>query len=238
MCMSYSGRCLLSSVMTGKSANSGECTHPCRWKYYLVEEKRSGEYIPVQEDERGTYIFNSKDLCMLEYIPQLISSGIHSFKIEGRMKSIHYVATVVKAYRQALDAYFANPGEYVFQQKWLDEAEKVSDREYTTGFYFQRPGSSAHNYSEIKVPRKYDFVGLVLDYAPKKQLARVQQRNKFCVGDTIEIFGPELEPVQLKITEMFDELGEPIESAPHPLQEVLLKIDIPVEQYAMLRTKK
>lgn len=238
MCMSYSGRCMLSSFLTGKSANRGECTHPCRWKYYVMEEKRPGEYMPVLEDERGSYIFNSKDLCMIEYIPDLISSGILSFKIEGRMKSIHYVATVTKAYRQAIDAYYANPEKYVFQQKWLDELKKVNEREYTTGFYFHPPSTTDHNFEQTKIPRNYDFVGIVLDYDPAKKTALVQQRNKFSIGDTIEVFGPQTEPTQFTVFQMYDELGEPIESAPHPLQKVYLKVDIPLEAYAMLRTKK
>lgn len=238
MCMSYSGRCMLSSFLTGKSANRGECTHPCRWKYYLMEEKRPDEYMPVLEDEKGTYIFNSKDLCMLEHIPELINSGICSFKIEGRMKSIHYVATVVKAYRQAIDTYYANPNEYTFQQKWLDEVKKVSDREYTTGFYFHRPGSADHNYEQTKLERAYEFVGLVLDYDSRKKIAFIEQRNKFSVNDVIEVFGPQTEPMSFKVTEMYDETGESIESAPHPLQKVLLKVDLPLEPYAFLRTNK
>lgn len=238
MCMSYSGRCMLSSFLTGKSANRGQCTHPCRWKYYLMEEMRPGEYMPVFEDDRGSYIFNSKDLCMIEYIPELIKSGIDSFKIEGRMKSIHYVATVVKAYRQAIDAYYANPAEYVFQQNWLEELGKVSDREYTTGFYFHRPNSVDYNYEQTKLKRSYDFVGLVLGYNEKENIALVQQRNKFSVGDELEVFGPHTEPTTFTVTEMYDDLGTAIESAPHPLQRVLLKVETPLEPYAMLRTRK
>jgi putative protease len=231
MCMSYSGRCMLSSFMTGKSANRGECTHPCRWKYYLLEEKRPGEYMPVLEDERGTYIFNSKDLCMIEHIPDLINSGILSFKIEGRMKSIHYVATVIKAYRQAIDAYYSNPDNYVFQEKWLEEVKKVSDREYTTGFYFQRPGAEDHNYERTKIARDYEFVGLVLKYDPENNLAMVQQRNKFSVEDVIEVFGPQTEATKFKLYKMYDESGKPIESAPHPLQKIFLEVETAFEPF-------
>lgn len=238
MCMSYSGRCMLSSFLTGKSANRGECTHPCRWKYLLMEEKRPGEYMPIMEDERGTYIFNSRDLCMLEYIPELIKAGVCSFKIEGRMKSIHYVATIVKAYRQALDSYYQNPSEYNFQQKWLQEVNKVSDREYTTGFYFQRPMSQDYNYEEGKIDRAYEFVGIVLGYDPVKRIALVQQRNKFSVGDIVEAFGPNTEPVQFVLTEIYNELNEVIDSAPHPLMLVSIKVDIPLEINAMLRVKR
>jgi len=237
MCMSYSGRCMLSSFLTGRSANRGECTHPCRWKYYLIEEKRPGEYMPVLEDERGTYIFNSKDLCMLEHIPELVNSGLTSFKIEGRMKSIHYVATVVKAYRQAIDAYYANPDQYAFRQQWLEEVKKVSDREYTTGFYFHRPTAEDHNYEQSKLERTYDFVGLVLNYDPSSQMALVEQRNKFSINDVIEVFGPHTDPVSFKVTDMYDETGEPIESAPHPLQKVTIRTELPLEPYAMLRRK-
>jgi putative protease len=238
MCMSYSGRCMLSSFLTGKSANHGECTHPCRWKYYLMEEKRPGEYMPVLEDDRGAYIFNSKDLCMIEHIPELINSGIDSFKIEGRMKSIHYVATVVKAYRQAIDSYYTNPAKYLFQQNWLEELEKVSDREYTTGFYFHKPNSTDHNYEKTKLERPYDFVGLVLSYDENKNVALVQQRNKFSVGDVLEVFGPHTETTSFIVTEMYDDKDTAIESAPHPLQRVFLKVEIPLEPYAMLRVKK
>lgn len=238
MCMAYSGRCMLSSFLTGRSANRGECTHPCRWKYHLVEEKRPGEYIPVLEDERGTYIFNSKDLCMLENIPELICAGLSSFKIEGRMKSIHYVATVVKTYREAIDAYYRDPEGYVFQKEWLEEVSKVSDREYTTGFYFSKPGSDAHNYVTTKLPRKYDFVGLVLDYDSEKKMALVEQRNRFAVGDVLEVFGPHTAPQAVEVKTMYDTTGQAVDSAPHPQQQLYLKVDFPLEPFAMLRTKK
>lgn len=237
MCISYSGRCMLSSFLAGRSANRGLCTHPCRWKYFLVEEKRPGEYMPVEEDERGTYIFNSKDLCMLEYIPELIKAGITSFKIEGRMKSIHYVATVIKAYRQALDAYYADPEGYRFDNKWLEEVNKVSEREYTTGFYFQKPDSQAYNYGTTKLPRAYNFVGLVLDYNAEKNLAMVEQRNRFAVGEVLEVFGPHTDCRTFKVTEMFDAEGQPILNAPHPQQKVFLKVEFPLEPYSLLRRK-
>lgn len=237
MCISYSGRCMLSSFFTGRSANRGSCTHPCRWKYFLVEEKRPGEYLPIEEDARGTYIFNSKDLCMLAHIPDLIQAGISSFKIEGRMKSIHYVATVTKAYRQAIDAYYHDPETYEFQHKWLEEVKKVSEREYTTGFYFENPDSQAYNYSATKLPRPYNFVGLVLDYDEEKKLALVEQRNRFVVGDFIEVLSPQGDNKHFTVTEMFDAEGQPISAAPHPQQKVFLRTDFPLEPYSLLRTQ-
>lgn len=235
MCMSYSGRCMLSSFLTGRSGNKGSCTHPCRWKYHVVEEQRPGEYLPLEEDERGTYIFNSKDLCMLPYIPQLIDAGIKSFKIEGRMKSMHYVATIVKAYREAIDGYLAQGEKYIFNEKLLNEVKKVSEREYTTGFFFTKPDSQAYNYETNTLARYYDFAGLIVDYDKEKQLALVEQRNKFTIDDELEVFGPSLPRKALKIDEMFNEDGEKIDSAPHPQQKVYIKTDFPLEINSILR---
>ena len=185
MCMSYSGRCLLSNFMVGRDANRGSCTHPCRWKYSLVEEKRPGEYYPIEEDERGSYIMNSRDLCMLDKLPDLIDAGIYSLKIEGRMKSPFYVATVVSAYRAALDSYLDNPDNYEFQEKWFTELCKASHREFYHGFYYSKPDSSGQNYSSSDYTREYSFIGVVRGFEHDTGLTIVEQRNKFSVGEDI-----------------------------------------------------
>ncbi|MFW6306620.1 MAG: peptidase U32 family protein, partial [Bacillota bacterium] len=164
MCISYSGRCLLSNYMVGRDANKGKCAHSCRWKYHLIEEKRPGEYYPIHEDENGTYIMNSKDLCLIEYIPDIIKSGVSSLKIEGRMKSLHYVATVTSVYRKALDTYYAAPDDYHFNPQWLSELKKVSHRDYTTGFFLSKPGPKEHNYGSSVYHRDYDFMGVIRDF--------------------------------------------------------------------------
>ncbi|NLO90274.1 MAG: U32 family peptidase [Clostridia bacterium] len=235
VCVSYSGRCLLSSFLTGRSANRGDCSHPCRWKYYLMEEKRPGEYMPVFEDDRGTYIFNANDLCMIEHIPELVEAGVDSFKIEGRMKSLHYVATVVKAYRQAVDSYFEDPEGWQCREEWKEELNKVSHRKYSTGFFFGKPDSNGYNYSESAYYRSCEFVGKVLKYDPDKGMALVQQKNKFSVGEMVEIIGPVGDPIKIKITEMKNEEGEPITEAPHPEQLVYIPVDIPVEENYIIR---
>ncbi len=224
MCISYSGRCLLSNYMTGRDANRGECAQPCRWKYYLTEEKRPGIYMPVVEDDRGTFIYNSKDLCMIKYIPQLIQSGITSFKIEGRIKSAYYVSTVVKAYREAIDAYFNNPNEYVFNDIWQEELEKVSHREYTTGFYLDKPTSQAQNYKTSTYIRNYDVVGIVKKYDKETKLATIEQRNKVSIGDIIEIVQPGKDFITHTIKTMLDEENKSIINAPHP--QMIYKIYI------------
>ncbi|MEL7655865.1 MAG: U32 family peptidase [Bacillota bacterium] len=238
MCISYSGRCLLSNFMIERDANRGECAHPCRWKYRLVEEQRPGEYFPVEEDERGTYILNSRDLCMIEHIPDIIQAGLSSAKIEGRMKSIFYVATIVGAYRRALDAYYANPESYVFNQSWLDELKKVSHREFTTGFYYNKPTNKDQNYQTSAYTRDYSFVGLVKSYDEKTGIAVVEQRNKMSVGDEIEVFGPYTDYFTQKIEVLLNEEGQPIESAPHPQQIVKIKMLQPVLEKFMLRKQK
>ncbi|KGG81460.1 peptidase U32 [Caloranaerobacter azorensis H53214] len=235
MCISYSGRCLLSNYMIFRDANRGECAHPCRWKYYIMEEKRPGEYFPVFEDERGTYIFNSKDLCMLKHIPELINAGISSFKIEGRMKSAYYVATVVRSYRMVIDKYLADPENYVYNDKWLDEIKKASHRDFTTGFYFGKPTSEDQVYGSSSYIRTYDFTGLILEYDKDSKIATVQQRNRMFVGDEIEIFGPNKEHFTQIIEEMWDENGERIEVAPHPQQIIKMKINQPVEPWDIIR---
>ena len=239
MCISYSGRCLLSNFMIERDANRGACAHPCRWKYSLVEEQRPGEYFPVEEDGRGTYILNSRDLCMIEHIPQLIEAGIGSAKIEGRMKSIFYVATIVSAYRRAIDAYYADPENYEFDPQWMAELKKVSHREFTTGFYFDKPTNKDQNYQTSAYTRDYSFVGLVKSYDEATGYAIVEQRNKMSIGEEIEVFGPYTDFYKQTLTEMYDyETGEPVESAPHPQQVLKIKMDKPVKPDFMLRKKK
>lgn len=239
MCISYSGRCLLSNFMIERDANRGMCAHPCRWKYSLVEEKRPGEYYPVEEDGRGTYILNSRDLCMIEHIPEIVESGIMSAKIEGRMKSIFYVATIVHAYRKAIDAYFADPENYQFDPAWMSELKKVSHREFTTGFYFNQPTNKDQNYQTSAYTREYSFVGLVKAYDKETGFALVEQRNKMVIGDEIEIFGPDMDFFAQEVSEMYDaETGEKLESAPHPQQLLRMKMDKPVKENYMLRMKK
>ncbi len=238
MCISYSGRCLLSNFMIERDANQGMCAHPCRWKYALVEEQRPGQYYPIEEDDRGTYILNSRDLCMIEHIPQLIESGLSSLKIEGRMKSIFYVATIIAAYRKAIDAYCKDPEKYRFKQEWMDEMKKVSHREFTTGFYFNNPTNKDQNYRTSAYTRDYIFTGLVKDYDPETGFATVEQRNKMVLGDKIEVFGPGQDYFVQKLCEMHDEEGNPIDSAPHPQQILRIKMAEPVGENFMLRKKK
>ena len=239
MCISYSGRCLLSNFMIERDANRGACAHPCRWKYALVEEKRPGEYYPVEEDGRGTYILNSRDLCMIEHLPEIIESGIMSAKIEGRMKSSFYVATIIHAYRQAIDAYFQDPENHVFNPEWLTELKKASHREFTTGFYFDQPTNLDQNYQTSAYTREYAFVGIVRSYDESTGMAVIEQRNKMVLGDEIEIFGPDIPFFKQKITEMYDyESGDAIDAAPHPQQIITMKMDKPVKEHYMLRKKK
>lgn len=237
MCISYSGRCLLSNYMTGRDSNKGACSHPCRWKYSLVEEKRPGEYYPVYEDEKGTYIFNSKDLCMIEYIPQLIESGIFSFKIEGRMKSSFYVATVVSAYRKAIDAYMADPENYRFDPEWLSELSKASHREYTTGFYFNKTTGADQIYNTSSYIREYDFVGMVLEYDKETGIAKIEQRNRMIVGDEIEVVVPKKDYFVQTIEAMKNEEGESIRTAPHAQMIVYMPMRQEVEPFTILRRK-
>ncbi len=239
MCISYSGRCLLSNFMIERDANRGMCAHPCRWKYSLVEEKRPGEYYPVEEDGRGTYILNSRDLCMIEHIPEIVESGIMSAKIEGRMKSIFYVATIISAYRKAIDGYFADPEHYTFREEWMRELKKVSHREFTTGFYFNQPTNRDQNYQTSAYTREYSFVGLVKAYDEETGFALVEQRNKMTVGEEIEIFGPDMDFFAQRVEEMYDaETGEALESAPHPQQLLRMKMKNPVKEHYMLRKKR
>ena len=235
MCISYSGRCLMSNYLTGRDANRGSCAQPCRWNYALVEEKRPGQYFPVLEDERGTYIFNSKDMCLLPYLPDVIASGVDSLKIEGRMKSVHYAASVVKAYREAIDSYFADPEQFEVKKEWVEELDKVSHRAYTTGFYYGRPTEKDQIYGTSSYTQTSDFVGLVLDYDEKTGFATVEQRNNMKVGQEIEIFQPHLAGYRQILQEMYNDEGEAIQVAPHPQQIVKIRMEKPVEPYGILR---
>jgi len=235
MCISYSGRCLLSNYMVGRDANRGDCAQSCRWRYYLMEETRPGEYFPVYEDKKGTYIFNSKDLCMIEHLPSLIEAGIFAFKIEGRMKSSYYVATVVKAYRHLIDSYLLKPDEYFCDEKWLDEIKKVSHRYFTTGFYFAKPSGKEQRYDSSAYIKTYDFAGLILEYDADNQIATIEQKNRIFVGDEIEIFGPDDDFFTQKIEKMWDEEGEEIEAAPHAKQIIRMKMAKPVKPWYIIR---
>ncbi len=236
MCMAYSGRCLLSNYMTHRDANHGECAQPCRWKYHVVEETRPGEYMPVEEDERGTYIYNSRDLCMIEYIPQLVEAGVYSFKIEGRMKTPLYVATVVKAYRDAIDTYFRDPAEFEAKKSYfLEEVSKASHRQFTTGFYEHKPTSEDQTYGHNSYVRNYEFSGVIRDYDAETGMVTVEQRRKFSVGNEVEILIPHGDFIKTTIEEMWNEDGEAIESAPHPMQIVKFKVPVAVPVPSILR---
>jgi putative protease len=242
MCVSYSGRCLLSNVMTGRDANQGDCSQPCRYSYSLVEEKRPGEYLPIAEDLRGSYIMNAKDLCMLPYIQQLAEAGVTSFKIEGRVKSIFYIATVVRVYRQAIDEYLAAASENrvaIFNPEWAEEIAKASNRQYSTGFFFGKPNEDDQNYENSGYQRNYSFIGVVTDYDPDTGLAAVEQRNKFSVGEQIEIFGPGSAGYRaFTIEKLYDKDMTPVTSAPHAQQKVYLPVSGQVCEYSMLRRKE
>jgi len=235
MCMAYSGRCLLSNYLTGRDANRGDCAQSCRWKYTLMEEKRPGEYFPVEEDERGTYILSSSDLCLIEYIPELVEAGINSFKIEGRMKSANYVASVVKTYRAALDAYQSDTHNYRFNPVWLEELNKVSNRSYTTGFLFGRPGAAGQHYGKGIYRRSRVFVGLIRDYDHATGLALVEQRNHFAVGDQLEVLVPRGVDFNQNVSRIIDEEGRLVDAAPHPKQLVKVPFAKPVPPYTIIR---
>lgn len=236
MCMAYSGRCLMSNYLTHRDANHGECAQPCRWKYSVVEEKRPGEYMPIEEDERGTYIYNSRDLCMIEYIPELIEAGIYSFKIEGRMKTPLYVATCVKAYREAIDTYLRDPKEFEAKKGYfLQEVGKASHREFTTGFYEHKPTEKDQTYSHNSYVRNYDFSGIVRGYDAETQMVTIEQRRKFSVGDDVEILIPQGDFIPVKIEALYDEEGNSIDSAPHPKQIVRFKCEKAVPVPSILR---
>ena len=235
MCISYSGRCLLSNYMTHRDANKGACAHPCRWKYYLMEEKRPGEYMPVFENERGTFIYNSKDLCMVEHIPELIEAGIDSFKIEGRVKNELYVATVVKSYRRAIDAYFENPDSYKFDETIADELSKVSHREYTPGFYYGKPDGNQQLYTRNTYIQDYTIVGVVVSYNASTGEAVIEQRNRFFKGDEIEVITPDGDDYAFTVDKMYNDRDEEIDVAPHAQMIVKMNMEHPVGEYTILR---
>lgn len=237
MCISYSGRCLLSNYMTHRDANMGACAHPCRWKYALVEEKRPGEYMPVFENERGTFIYNSKDLCMIERIPEIIESGITSLKIEGRVKNELYVATVVKAYRREIDAYYKDKKNYKFNPENLEELKKISYRGYTTGFFDEKPKGTEQVYTSSTYIQNYQTTAVVKAFDKQTKTVTLEQRNRFFAGDEIEFLMPNGENRSFKITEMTDADGNSIDVAPHPQMIVKFKVDFDVEDYSIVRTK-
>ena len=238
MCISYSGRCLLSNYFTGRDANQGACTHPCRWKYSIVEETRPNDYMPVYENERGTYIFNSKDLCMIEHIPELMESGIDSFKIEGRMKTALYVATVARTYRKAIDDYKELPELYKKNLPWyLDQISNCTYRQFTTGFFFGKPSDEAQIYDNSTYLKEYTYLGIVGEQN-EEGLYRIEQRNKFSVGEEIEIMKPDGENLTVTVKRIVDEDGADMESAPHPKQVLYIDLGHPLEKYDILRRKE
>lgn len=269
MCISYSGRCLLSNYFTGRDANQGSCTHPCRWKYAVVEETRPGEYLPVYENERGTYIFNSKDLCMVDHIPELVEAGIDSFKIEGRMKTALYVATVARTYRKAIDAYFESPEKYASGLEWYrEEISKCTHRHFSTGFYFGKPTEESQIYDNSTYVNEYTYLGMIEEIAKEPwlgqkdegqgavmvekgreaeaemaesgrgTLARFEQRNKFTVGESIEIMKPDGRNVAVTVEALYTEDGEAVESCPHARQVLWVRLSENAERGDILRRRE
>lgn len=238
MCISYSGRCLLSNYFTGRDANQGECTHPCRWKYSVMEETRPGEYFPVYENERGTYIFNSKDLCMIEHIPDLMEAGIDSFKIEGRMKTALYVATVARTYRKAIDDYLESPQKYEQNMPWyMEQIKSCTYRQFTTGFFYGKPSEETQIYDSNTYERGYTYLGTV-GKKDEQDMYRIEQRNKFSVGEEIEIMKPDGQNVKVTVRAMKDEEGNGMESCPHPKQVFYVDVGEPLEEYDILRRQE
>ena len=235
MCISYSGRCLLSNYMTGRDSNRGACAQSCRWNYSLVEEKRPNEYFPIEEDEHGTYIMNSKDLCMIEHIPELMESGAQSLKIEGRNKSEYYLALVVKAYRQAIDLYFEDPENYKLPKAILDEMYKVSHREYHTGFFFADPKHEGLIYKTNNHVRDYDVVAIVHEYDEETQIATCKQRNKFSLGEKVETLSPNSQGGEFIVEEIYDLEGNKLESCPHPGMMCKVKVPYKMEVNSFIR---
>lgn len=237
MCISYSGRCLLSSYFTGRDANHGACTHPCRWKYAVVEEKRPGEYLPVYENERGTYIFNSKDLCMIEHIPEMIRAGINSFKIEGRMKTALYVATVARTYRKAIDDYLESEEKYLANMDWYkSEISKCTYRQFTTGFYFGKPDENTQIYDNNTYINEFIYLGWVEEVTEQGKVL-FEQKNKFCVGDEIEIMKPDGTNVSAKVLALETEEGFSVDSCPHSRQRLYATLSVVPEKYDLLRVE-
>ena len=238
MCVSYSGRCLMSAYMTGREANRGECAQPCRWRYALVEEKRPGQYFPVEEDEHGTYILNSRDLCLLEHLPELTAAGVESFKIEGRMKSVHYLATVVRVYREALDRLAVDPSAYTVSDLWRDELDKIASRGYTTGFFNGPPVADMQEYETVRVLPEWEYSGLVRQWDAGRGMAFVEQRNHMQLGDEIEIIRPNGTIFRQTLAAMTDADGTPIDRAPHPQQLLWLRLTDAVGDYSMIRRRR
>lgn len=237
MCISYSGRCLLSNYFTGRDANRGACTHPCRWKYAVVEETRPGEYMPVYENERGTYIFNSKDLCMIEHIPEILESGIDSLKIEGRMKTALYVATVARTYRKAIDDYQKDPALYEKNMPWyLEQISNCTYRQFTTGFFFGKPSDESQIYDSNTYVKEYTYLGIIGE--ERDGTYRIEQRNKFSVGEKIEVMKPNGDNIEVTVKRILTEDGEEQESAPHPKQVLYVDLGISVDQYDILRRQE
>ena len=237
MCISYSGRCLLSNYFTGRDANQGECTHPCRWKYHIMEEERPGEYLPVYENERGTYIFNSKDLCMIEHIPELIDAGIDSFKIEGRMKTALYVATVARTYRKAIDDYLKDPKLYEKNMPWyLDQISNCTYRQFTTGFFFGKPTHEAQIYDNNTYIKEYTYLGIIGEC--KDGLYSIEQKNKFLVGETIEVMKPNGDNIEVEVKRIVNEKGVDVDSAPHPKEMLWIDLGIELDRYDIIRRKE
>ena len=237
MCISYSGRCLLSSYFTGRDANQGACTHPCRWKYAIMEETRPGEYLPVYENERGTYIFNSKDLCMIDHIPELVSAGIDSFKIEGRMKTALYVAVVTRTYRQAIDDYMRDPKLYESRMDYYkEEIAKCTYRQFTTGFFFGKPDHDTQIYDSNTYMKAYTYLGLIGESRGDGYYS-LEQRNKFSVGDIIEVMKPDGRDMEVRVKGMTDEDGQPMESCPHPKQKIFVDLGVELSSFDLLRKK-
>ena len=238
MCISYSGRCLLSHYFTGRDANLGACTHPCRWKYYIMEEKRPGEFLPVEENERGTYIFNSKDLCMIEHIPELVNAGIDSFKIEGRMKTALYVAVVSRTYRQAIDDYFEDPQKYIDNIPYYKkEIAKCTYRQFTTGFFFGPTTHDSQMYDNNTYVKGYEYLGTIHESLEDGR-GVFEQKNKFSVGDEVEIMKPTGENIVTKVLSMQDEKGENVDSCPHPGQRITLQTECILQEYDIIRKEK
>ena len=235
MCISYSGRCLLSNYLVGRDANQGACTHPCRWKYSIVEETRPGEYMPVFENERGTYIYNSRDLCMVEHLEDLLNSGIDSLKIEGRMKTALYVATVARTYRKAIDDYLESPEKYKENLPWyLDQISNCTYRQFTTGFFYGKPDQNAQIYDSNTYVKEYTYLGYA-EAVDERGLVQITQRNKFSVGESIEIMKPDGRNLEVTVQAIYDEDGNAAQSAPHPRQKLFVKLDGETERYDILR---
>ncbi len=238
MCISYSGRCLLSNYFVGRDANQGSCTHPCRWKYAVMEESRPGEYMPVEENARGTFIFSSRDLCMIEHIPELIESGIDSFKIEGRMKTALYVAAVARTYRKAIDDYLESEALYQKNLPWYkEEIGKCTCREFSTGFYFGKPSENGQIYQSSTYIKNYTYLGTV-EAVDEQGRCRIEQKNKFTVGETIEVMKPDGRNLEVKVKGIWDEEGKSQESAPHACQILWVELEVEPEPYDLLRRKE